>query len=248
MAGEKVVISVLPATLAYGLALTLFISRCAPVLRARTERRMLALVAVCAFLHLPIAGVSLLALLRGALGDLSLASLVLLAALFFRGHPRQGIAAPAHVRVFAFAGLVFFSFGFGLFPLDPYESGYASAVLPCLAGGLALIFWYRGRRVLSLALLAALAGWRLHWLDSTNLWDYLLDVPLVAAALGHAVLGKQDHCIPRGHRICPESNPFGERTLPSVKSKGCVTARSAEEAIEPRSGKAEDFTPPRDLD
>jgi hypothetical protein len=140
-------------------------------------------------LHLPVGveGISLLVLLRGTLGDLSIVSLVLLAARFTR---RQGIVSLPQVRVFALAGLTFFFLGFGLLPLDPYALGYDSAILPCLAGGLACLFWYRGKHALSLALLAALLGWRLHWLDSTNLCDYLLDVPLVIVALGHAVFSR----------------------------------------------------------
>ncbi|MDR3213633.1 MAG: hypothetical protein LBT71_06945 [Azoarcus sp.] len=174
------------ATFAYGLALTLFFFRCAPALRARPGRKALALAAVCALLHLPVAGITLLVLLRGALGDLSLVSLVLLG-VFFIQHRRQSIVTLLQVRIFASLGLAFSLCGFGLLPLDPYEPGYDSAILPCLVGGLACLFWYRGNRALSLALLAALSGWRLHWLDSTNLWDYLLDVPLIIAALGHAV-------------------------------------------------------------
>lgn len=168
------------ASLGYGLAVTLFLSLCAPWLRARRGRMMAALAATCAFLHLPVAGVSLLAVLRGALGDLSIVTLVLLSILFFRG------ARPLlpHVRLLAPAGLAFFALSFAWSPLDPYSSGYASAVLPCLTGGLAFFLWHRGRRALSLAPLAALLGWRLHWLDSMNLWDYLLDAPLVMVVLG----------------------------------------------------------------
>ncbi|MDR2626003.1 MAG: hypothetical protein LBC37_06685, partial [Zoogloeaceae bacterium] len=92
-----------------------------------------------------------------------------------------------HAHWFALAGLAFFALSFGVSPLDPYALGYASAVLPGLTGGLAFFLWLRGRRALSLALLAALVGWRLHWLDSTNLWDYLLDVPLVMTVLGRSV-------------------------------------------------------------
>jgi hypothetical protein len=189
MAGGKTVIPAILSTLAYGLALTLFFFRLAPALRARPECRALALAAVCALLHLPVAGLSLLMLLRGALGDLSLVSLVLLGALFIQNQ-RQGLVSLPQVRIFALLGLIFFFFSFGLLPLDPYEPGYASAIPPCLTGGLACLFWYRDRRALALALLAALLGWRLHWLDSTNLWDYLLDVPLVIAALGHAVFSR----------------------------------------------------------
>lgn len=168
------------ACLGHGLAVTLFLSRCIPWLRARRGRMTAVLAAVCALLSLPVAGVSLLAVLRGVLGDLSIVTLVFLFILFFRG------ARPLlpHVRLLAPVGLVFIGLSFAWSPLNPYAWGYASAALPCLTGCLALFLWFRGRRALSLAPLAALIGWRLHWLDSTNLWDYLLDVPLVMVVLG----------------------------------------------------------------
>lgn len=176
-------IPVLLASLGYGLAITLFFSLGAPWLRGHLKRMTMALAAVCALLHLPVPGVSLLAVLRGALGDLSIVTLVFLTILFFQG-PRSLVPYP---RSFALMGLAFFLLSFGLSPLHLYAWGYAPAVLPCLTGGLAFLLWLRGRRAFSLALLAALVGWRLHWLDSGNLWDYLLDAPLVMVALGRAV-------------------------------------------------------------
>jgi hypothetical protein len=171
------------ASLGYGLAITLLFVRCAPGLRDRPGRRTMALAAVCALLHLPVAGISLLMILRGALGDLSIVTLIFLSILFLQG-PRPLLP---HAGLFALMGLAFFFLSFGLLPLDLYALGYASAVLPCLTGGLAFLLWLRGWIAPSLALLAALAGWRLHWLDSTNLWDYLLDAPLVIVALGREV-------------------------------------------------------------
>ncbi|MDR1228608.1 MAG: hypothetical protein LBK55_06270 [Azoarcus sp.] len=174
---------VLLACLGYGLAITLLFARCAPWLRARPERMAMALAAICALLYLPVAGISFLAVLRGALGDLSIVTLIFLSILLLRG-PRPLLP---HAGFFVLMGLAFFFLSFGLLPLDLYALGYASAVLPCLTGGLAFLLWLRGWIVPSLALLAALAGWRLHWLDSTNLWDYLLDAPLVIVALGREV-------------------------------------------------------------
>jgi hypothetical protein len=197
------------ASLGYGLAISLFLVRCAPRLRDRPGRMTMTLAAVCALLSLPVAGVSLLMILRGALGDLSIVTLIFLSLLFFRG-PRP-LLPPAGLFLFAFLGLAFFFLSFGLLPLDLYESGYASAVLPCLTGGLAFLLWLRGRPLLSLALLAALIGWRLHWLDSTNLWDYLLDAPLVVVAFIRAlrIAGKSAHSILEG-ALPPQTPPAGE--------------------------------------
>ncbi|MDR2093321.1 MAG: hypothetical protein LBP58_08430 [Azoarcus sp.] len=182
------------ASLGYGLAITLLFASCAPLaLRAHPRRMALALAAVCALLHLPILGISLLAVLRGALGDLSIVTLVFLSILFFRG-PQSLLPYP---RCFTLMGLAFFFLSFGVSPLHPYAWGYAPVVLTCLTGGLACLLWLRGGYAFSLALLAALLAWRLHWLDSSNLWDYLLDVPLVMTALGRDVFSGVAGRLPR---------------------------------------------------
>ncbi|MDR1461636.1 MAG: hypothetical protein LBI68_00590 [Azoarcus sp.] len=193
------------ASLGYGLAISLIAFRCAAWLRSHPARMAAALAAACALLHLPVAGISLLTLLRGTLGDLSLVTIVILASAFLRARAqKQKNTSPpplplAYIRLFACAGLIFFLLSFGLLPIDIYIAGYASAALPCLVGALAFLLWLRGGRVLSLALLTALAGWRLHCLDSTNLWDYLLDVPLLVAALGCAVFSRRS---PQGQASC----------------------------------------------
>jgi apolipoprotein N-acyltransferase len=63
--------------------------------------------------------------------------------------------------------------------IDPYAWGYGS--IPFLIGVLflALVFglagWTKGVWIIG----AAIIAWSLHWHESSNLWDYLLD-PLLA--------------------------------------------------------------------
>ena len=69
----------------------------------------------------------------------------------------------------------FYPFALGLGMTDPYVWGYSSIAL--LAGVLifalvcGLAGWVRGTWIFALALLA----WSVHWHESMNLWDYVLD-------------------------------------------------------------------------
>lgn len=173
------------ATGAWALALTL----CVPGLRGRPLRALAAVGMAAALLHLPLAGTTLLATLRGLFAEPALTTVVVLAALLLA---RVGGAVPIRfdglerrlVAVLAVAvGLVFYPPALGLGPVDPYAWGYGGALLPLGVGGVAMLACVGGCPVLALALAAALAGWRLHWLASPNLWDYLIDPLLVLGAL-----------------------------------------------------------------
>ena len=136
----------------------------------------------------PFGTLSAAACVRGAFGDLSVTTLVLLGGATLR---RLTATAPMERRV-RFAILAFVSvaalalypmaLGIGLF--DPYRLGYGST---WFLGGLfvvAVASWFG--RVDSLAVCIALAilAWSVRWYESTNLWDYLLDPPVSFYALG----------------------------------------------------------------
>ena len=140
---------------------------------------------------LPFGSLSAAAGVRGAFGDLSITTLVLLGGATLR---RLSGAAPV-VRRTRFATLVFvavaalalypMALGVGLF--DPYRLGYGS---PWFVGGLcvaALAAWFGRCDVLAVCIALATLAWSVRWYESTNLWDYLLD-PLVSFyALGALV-------------------------------------------------------------
>jgi hypothetical protein len=145
------------------------------------------LLAILVCLHLPISGITLLSVLRGALGDPSPVTLVILTALFFGKKSETTAKSRRFQGMLVFLGWLFLFSSFGFSPIDVYAWGYQAKVLPLLAGGLALLAWFFGARTLALALLLGMTGWRLHWLDSQNLWDYLLDAPLLAGCAIHQV-------------------------------------------------------------
>lgn len=171
------------AALAWAAALSL----CVPGLRGRHGLALAVLAAAGAVLHLPLAGTTPIAALRGLFGEPAPGTALVLCALLlarvrggvFSGNERGVLAALA-----AATGLIFYPPALGLGPVDPYAWGYQPAALALAAGALALLGWAGGYRVLAAALVAGLIAWRLQLMDSPNLWDYLLD-PLLA--LGGAV-------------------------------------------------------------
>lgn len=172
-------IAALHDTLGWSLALTL----CLPGLRGRPLRVLGSLILVALALRLPVAGSTPIEALRGLFAGLSVPTVVVLAALLAA---RAGVGAilPRGERIViaalvAVTGTLFYPLALGLGPVDPYAWGYGGAILPLLAGGLALGAWFAGLPVVAAAIAVALLGWRLQWLASPNLWDYLVD-PLLA--------------------------------------------------------------------
>lgn len=160
---------------------------CVPGLRRRPARGVAAVLAVAAVLWLPVGGTSLLAVLRGAVGAASVTTAATLAALLCARCAYECVF-PRGERVLvatlaAVAGLLFYPPALGLGAIDPYAWGYGGAVLPLAVGAVALAAAAAGRWVIAGALTAALAMWRLQLLESTNLWDYLIDPLLVSGGL-----------------------------------------------------------------
>ena len=71
--------------------------------------------------------------------------------------------------------LAFYPFALGLGMIDPYAWGYASIAFLIAVLVFAVICglanWSKGVWIIGLAIIA----WTVHWHESANLWDYLLD-------------------------------------------------------------------------
>jgi len=120
------------------------------------------------------------AYVRGVTGDLSIVSMLLLwgSMLPFAKKTPLGFIVPIALIAILFYPL---ALGFGMF--DPYAWGYGSigflisVILFATFCGLAA--WTKGVWIFSIALIA----WVMHWHESANLWDYLLDPFLAIWAL-----------------------------------------------------------------
>lgn len=127
----------------------------------------------------------LVAYVRGLTGDLSI---VLTLLLWTSLLPANKPAPSVFKFALAIIALCFYPFALGLGMIDPYAWGYGS--IPFLIAVLffalvcGLANWTKGVWIFAIAILA----WSVHWHESTNLWDYLLDPFLVIWAV-YACIG-----------------------------------------------------------
>ena len=119
------------------------------------------------YLELPLA-----AYVRGAIGDLSVVTTLLLWSALL---PNNKSAPFAFKLSIAMIALAFYPFALGLGMIDPYAWGYGSIAFLIAVLVFAVICgfanWSKGVWIIGLAIIA----WTVHWHESANLWDYLLD-------------------------------------------------------------------------
>jgi len=203
------VIALLADTLGWALAFAL----CVPGLGRSAPRALGVLVVLVLAISVPVAGVSLSAVLRGLFAGLSLVTVVVLAALFiartgrcalFRDGERLVLAVLA-----ALTSVLFYPAALGLTAVDPYSWGYGAPALPLIVGALAVLAWVTDFRVVALALVVALVGWLLKVLASPNLWDYLIDPLFALLALLVLALSslKRARRTPAAARSAAKSSP-----------------------------------------
>ncbi|WP_255533336.1 hypothetical protein [Polynucleobacter sp. AP-RePozz3-80-G7] len=127
----------------------------------------------------------LVAYVRGLTGDLSIVLTLLLWSSLLPANKPTPIAFKFSVAIIS---LCFYPFALGLGMIDPYAWGYGSiafligALFFALVCGLA--GWTKGIWIIAIAILA----WTVHWHESANLWDYLLD-PFLAIWALFALIG-----------------------------------------------------------
>jgi len=122
----------------------------------------------------------LVAYVRGFTGDLSIVLTLLLWSSLLPANKPTPIAFKFAVAIIS---CCFYPFALGLGMVDPYGWGYGSAafligvIIFALVCG--LVNWMKGVWIIAIAILA----WTVHWHESANLWDYLLDPFLAIWAL-----------------------------------------------------------------
>jgi hypothetical protein len=187
-----------------GLALVwlLFVLRLPFVQRLDGKRRALLVGLGYVLAMFPIAGWSPTIWLRGMVGDLSITSMLLLsvavyARLFKVPPPWDARERSALLGLLAVLALLLYPFALGLGPLDPYRSGYGGVGLLLLLALLALWLMRRNFYLLPLVFALAATGWSFNLLESTNLWDYLIDAPLAIYALWVTIKVNLQHALRR---------------------------------------------------
>ena len=187
-----------------GLALVwlLFALRLPYAQRLNGKRRALLAGLGYVLVMFPVAGWSLTIWLRGMVGDLSITSMLLLsmavyARLFKVMPPWDARERSALLGLLAVLALLLYPFALGLGSLDPYRSGFGGVGLLLMLALLALLLMRRNFYLLPLVFALAATGWSFNLLESTNLWDYLIDAPLAIYALWVTIKVNLQHALRR---------------------------------------------------
>ncbi len=127
---------------------------------------------------LPVAGTKPWLWINGAVGELSVVTMILLTGFILRnltGFSLTGSYTRVHIYLVIFiAGLLLFPATLGLTQFDPYSLGY-SFELSLLLLALSIFYWLFQQRHLAVILLIVVAADEIGILSSNNSWDYLID-------------------------------------------------------------------------
>ncbi|SFU86337.1 hypothetical protein SAMN05216350_106278 [Polaromonas sp. YR568] len=85
--------------------------------------------------------------------------------------------------VFAAGALLLYPFALGWGDWDSYRLGWGSTGMWAVLFILSLMCWGRGLRLLPMLIAIGLLAWASGVLESTNLWDYLIDPWLAVGAI-----------------------------------------------------------------
>ena len=133
------------------------------------------------------AGASFIYFSRGLLGDPSVTTVLLLLAALYRS-PRESHPVPAFMPWWVLILCVpLYATALGAGGFDLYEWGYGGhKLLPLLL--FAVVIHWRRYPALAGVLGLGMLAWHFRLLESTNLWDYLLDPMLFVWAFWRLVL------------------------------------------------------------
>ena len=116
--------------------------------------------------------------INGAVGELSIVSLILLAGFILRGLAGRSLLLPStriHLYILILlSGVLLFPATLGLTQFDPYALGY-SFELSLLLLSLSILYWIFKQRQISIILLIAVAADEAGVFSSLNIWDYFID-------------------------------------------------------------------------
>ena len=165
-----------------------------PRVKSLPKRRLPVWLAGCFVLILvPFTGLPLAGYVRGATGDLSITTQVLLwSALLRPWLPNYLLATKAHraLLVLIAASAVFLypmAMGWGM--SDPYRQGYGEPFFLTAWLILASLAWLHRSYLITFCISLATLAWSIGWFESDNLWDYLIDPFVAIYALSSLAIG-----------------------------------------------------------
>lgn len=157
---------------------------------SRKGQGALAVLVFAAVVAIPLGGATLAEYLRGTWGDISVTTWALLAAAMtekLSGRPLLSSSARVETLALVVASaILLYPTALGLSSFDPYAAGFRPLVMVIVLFAYSAWAWHRGSDAAWIPMAAALA-FDARLMESSNLWDYLVD-PLVATyALGFAL-------------------------------------------------------------
>lgn len=159
------------------------------------------LVAVFVLSWIPLPRTSAVLFLRGVVGDIAiptflLCGLAVLGCLLAASNknsrasqkPRGFFFVPNESLRWFFVlvlmvALIFYPMSMGFSPIDPYAWGYTPHVMVLVCLGLILLMEFAGQRIAATLILVSVAGYGVELMESSNLWDYLMDPILFGIGL-----------------------------------------------------------------
>lgn len=151
----------------------------------RLAKPHLAMLAASVFVAalIPFSGLPLAAYVRGATGDLSITTVVLLWCALLRplSETAPGCTASdtgnrlALLALIGFAAVMLYPLALGWGTYDPYRIGYGNGQFVATLFLIALAAWLCKYYSVAICLALATLAWAIGWYESSNLWDYLLD-------------------------------------------------------------------------
>ncbi|MFW2440635.1 MAG: hypothetical protein ACN4GR_14860 [Arenicellales bacterium] len=141
-------------------------------------RWLVVAIAIILSLIIPVVDSNIWLWVNGAVGELSIVSLILLAGFILRKLAAWNMLSSStrlHIYfLILLAGALLFPATLGLTQFDPYALGY-SFELSLLLLSLSILYWTFNQRQMSIILLIVVAVDQAGILSSINSWDYLID-------------------------------------------------------------------------
>lgn len=183
-------------------AITAFLLLLPGIYRLTKPRLAVLLGAVFVLVLIPFGGMPLAAYVRGATGDLSITTQVLLWCALLRPWCDCGMTDHRSRYVLlimiVFAALTLYPIALGIGAFDPYRLGYGDPLFVVALLILALSAWFRGLALIALCIAFATLAWAIGWYESDNLWDYLLDPFVAGYALATIIFRAVQALLQRG--------------------------------------------------
>jgi len=142
---------------------------------------------VFALVLIPFGELPLAAYVRGATGDLSITTLVLVWGGLLQRWCGCASAVTkqrdALLTAVALIAIFFYPLSLGVGMFDPYRYGFGCMTFIFALLVIALVAWIKKSSLIVLCITFAILTWSLGWYESNNLWDYLIDPFLAIYAL-----------------------------------------------------------------